>query len=356
MRGYRCGRRCGLKLKLASLGLALALIVALFGLCPQALEVSQLEFDLEVPPGGTATYSFVVGNNEEIVDDIRIYLIDWDRDLEGNHRFYEPGTLPRSNTAWITVSPSHFSLQPGERREVRFTIKVPADAEGTYWGMIMVEGRPRPQEGEEGMVMAVPRFGIKVYETPRGTAHRDGRITHMERLGLNPLTVLVEFENTGNAHLRVDGWVEIRDTWGETVRSLKIGRFPLLPGAKRRVRAIDTDGDGEPLPPGDYLALAVLDFGGPYLIAGQIPFKVEELHLRPIGEATAPPQDLDGDGLYEDINGDGQLTMDDVALLEANINSPEVQENARAFDFDNDGDADLDDVQVLKEMVEAQGG
>ncbi len=347
-------RGCGFKSKLAILGLALGSLGVIIALHLEALEVSQLEFDLEVPPGETATYSFVVGNDEDLVDDIRIYLADWDRDLEGNHRFYEPGTLPRSNTGWITVSPTHFTLRPGEQREVRFTITVPPDVEGTYWGMIIVEGRPRPQEGEEGMVMAVPRFGIKVYETPPGTARRDGRITYMERLGLNPLTILVEFENTGNAHLWVGGQVEIRDARGETIRTLPIGRFPVLPGAKRRVRAVD-EGEG-PLPPGEYLALAVLDFGGPYLVAGQIHFEVEELRLRPIGDATAPPQDLDGDGLYEDVNGDGQLTMEDVALLEAYIGSPEVQENARAFDFDNDGDADLDDVRVLKEMVEAQQG
>ncbi|MFQ6090121.1 MAG: dockerin type I domain-containing protein, partial [Candidatus Bipolaricaulia bacterium] len=106
---------------------------------------------------------------------------------------------------------------------------------------------------------------------------------------------------------------------------------------------------------GRYYALAVLDFGSPdYLPAGQLLFDVKELHLVPIGDSANPPQDLDGDGLYEDINGDGQLTLEDPTLLGFYIDSPAVQENARAFDFNNDGVTDFDDALALKSMVEGQ--
>jgi PKD repeat protein len=76
--------------------------------------------------------------------------------------------------------------------------------------------------------------------------------------------------------------------------------------------------------------------------------------LSPIGDAKAPPQDLDKDGLYEDVNADGKLSLEDAALLGLNIDKAVVQENARAFDFDNDGDADFDDVVTLKKMAEGR--
>jgi P pilus assembly chaperone PapD len=314
-----------------------------------ALEVSQIEFDLQVPAGGSGTYSFLVHNDEQITDDIKIYLVDWDRDAEGNHRFYEPGSLPRSNTSWITVTPTSFSLRPDEAREVRFTITVPPDVQGTYWGMIMVEGRPRPQEREGATVLVVPRFGIKVYVTPPWTGTSAGRITKVQRLGLNPLTFLIGFENTGDVHLRVSGEVQVLDGRGELVEKIAVAQFPILPGAVREVRA---SGSAPRPAPGRYYALAVLDFGSPdYLPAGQLIFDVPELRLVPIGGAASPPRDLDGDGFFEDVDGDGAFTSADPDLLEANLTTAAVQNNWPAFDFDNDGDADGEDVALLRGLL-----
>ncbi len=327
----------------------LLLTLAAVLLTSSALEVSQIEFDLQVPAGGSGTFSFLVHNDEQITDDIKVYLVDWDRDVEGNHRFYEPGSLPRSNTAWITVTPTSFSLKPDEAREVRFTITVPPDVQGTYWGMIMVEGRPRPQERGGTTVMVVPRFGIKVYETPPWTGTRAGRITGVQRLGLNPLTFLIGFENTGDIHLRVSGEVQVLDARGELVERIEVAQFPILPGAVREARARGSS----PRPaPGRYYALAVLDFGSPdYLPAGQLIFDVPELKLIPIGGAANPPQDLDGDGFYEDVDGDGAFTAADPDLLEANLTTAGVQNNWPAFDFDNDGDADGEDVALLRGLL-----
>lgn len=74
--------------------------------------------------------------------------------------------------------------------------------------------------------------------------------------------------------------------------------------------------------------------------------------LSPIGDSTNPPQDLDGDGLYEDINGDGELTSEDVSLFAFNIDSEVVQAHVENFDFDHDGDVDLDDARALATLVE----
>ncbi len=74
--------------------------------------------------------------------------------------------------------------------------------------------------------------------------------------------------------------------------------------------------------------------------------------LPPIGDSPNPPQDLDGDGLYEDINGDGRLTPEDVTLFAFNIDSPVIQSHVECFDFDRDGDVDLDDARALAALVE----
>lgn len=261
-------------------------------------------------------------------------------------------TVDRSNGDWLEVSPLRFRLNEGESQEVTFKIQVPQGAEGTYWGMIFVEGSPRLQEREGATVLAIERFGVKIYETVPGTEVLSGKITRLRKIEEDPLSFEVSFENTGNVQLRPSGRIDILSQTGNVVQTLLVEEFLLLPGAVREVRAV---GQSNSLPPGRYLALAVLDFGNPdYLTAGQLAFDVKELHLVPIGDSADLPQDLDGDGLYEDINGDGKLTLEDPALLGFYIDSPVVQENAKAFDFNNDGVVDFNDVVVLKSMVEEQ--
>ena len=65
-----------------------------------------------------------------------------------------------------------------------------------------------------------------------------------------------------------------------------------------------------------------------------------------------PAQDLDGDGLYEDVNGDGSPTIVDVQALFANLDSDAVQENVDLFDFNGDGEVDVSDVQALYDQIQ----
>jgi len=74
------------------------------------------------------------------------------------------------------------------------------------------------------------------------------------------------------------------------------------------------------------------------------------------GEETPPgalpggkgaPQDLDGDGLHEDVNGDGNANIADVRSLLNNRNNEMVQSNADAYDFTGDGKVGVSDVLEL---------
>lgn len=68
----------------------------------------------------------------------------------------------------------------------------------------------------------------------------------------------------------------------------------------------------------------------------------------------APPTDPDGDGLYEDVNGNGEFTIIDVANLLTEYEGPIVEQYAAAFDFSNDGRISIIDVaRLLNELVTA---
>ena len=72
----------------------------------------------------------------------------------------------------------------------------------------------------------------------------------------------------------------------------------------------------------------------------------------PLPGYTVLPTDPDGDGLYEDLNGNGVKDLNDVVLFFKNIVWMIANEPVAPFDFNKNGAIDLNDVVLLyKEMV-----
>jgi len=71
---------------------------------------------------------------------------------------------------------------------------------------------------------------------------------------------------------------------------------------------------------------------------------------------TDPPRDLDGDGLYRDINGDGEFTISDVQAFFDHRREDVVLNNAEYFNFagGDPPDVSLADVQALFEALIAE--
>ena len=67
----------------------------------------------------------------------------------------------------------------------------------------------------------------------------------------------------------------------------------------------------------------------------------------PVADFENAPTDPDGDGTYEDINGDGSVDVGDAQALFANTDAAEIQANPGAFDFNDDGSVNVGDAQAL---------
>lgn len=59
------------------------------------------------------------------------------------------------------------------------------------------------------------------------------------------------------------------------------------------------------------------------------------------------PNDLDDDGSYEDVNGNGEFDIGDVQSIFNALKTEEVQSNTAAFDFNGNSGIDIGDVQAL---------
>jgi hypothetical protein len=69
----------------------------------------------------------------------------------------------------------------------------------------------------------------------------------------------------------------------------------------------------------------------------------------------AAPTDPDGDGLFEDVNGDGRVGVGDVIALFNGLGTPAVDAHVDAYDFSGDGRVGVGDVVGLFDEVTATG-
>jgi len=262
--------------------LLIGLLIGLnFGFsCPALafITVSTFHIELEIPAGETNKGSFEVINTGEKRERVRVYLGDWNRDVNGNNHFYKTGTVSRSLSQWIEFSPREFELEGGQTRKVKFTVSIPKEKKGTYWAIFFVEGELRQveveREGQKITFGGAARYGIKIYQTDPATADKEGKITRLDVIPPNnqnsPIKVKLQFESTGNVHLKPTGRIEFRDETGKTIAQIKIKEFPILPGDKRILELTSKN----KLLPGKYVALAVIDFQGDHLVAGQRVFEI----------------------------------------------------------------------------------
>lgn len=71
----------------------------------------------------------------------------------------------------------------------------------------------------------------------------------------------------------------------------------------------------------------------------------------------SPIKDPDGDNLFEDIDGDGTLTLNDVQVLYQNLDSDTVQSNAALFNFSggDPSEVTIADLHALFEQIQSSG-
>ncbi|MEF8850524.1 MAG: dockerin type I domain-containing protein [Candidatus Bipolaricaulota bacterium] len=268
----------------------------------------------------------------------------------------ESGGIPveyvnRSAADWIDVDAGEFSLEPGESRRIPFSVLVPRGVNGTHWASIYVKSEPAAQDREGTTIVAIKRFAVKVYVTVPGTDKQEAYVTDFSAITRSIPKFELALENRGNVELEISGELRLRDETGEVVDSIEISSFELLPGYRRE---LTIEGEGATnLSPGKYNALAVLDYGGENKIGKSLSFRVKPLDLQPVGSSPSLPKDPDGDGLYEDIDGNGSLERIDALVFSFNFDKDSIQKNGRAFDFNLDGRVNMKDAEELMELVQS---
>ena len=232
------------------------------------LSVDRSEVFLRVGAGNERVALITVNNASTSSVQGIVRLEDWDRSPEGSNRWFPVGTVRGSCGARLNVFPLAVSLAAGASQVIRVSL---ADSVSSLpeecWNAVMVETMQPPSE-KRGVGFVI-RTAVKLYALPSKVS-RDGEITDMRvvRSGATD-SVEVWFKNTGTAHYIAKGKLEFRRADNSVAAEIEMPEYYILPGAHQRVRVALPK-----LTDGDYVGLAMVDFGGSEIAAMQLEHSV----------------------------------------------------------------------------------
>ncbi len=240
----RCAGVVGRASYLAAICIALAGVV---GVTPEradaanvdsqgAITLSPAVVDRSVAAGTVTEQRVTIGNStsERRVIEVRFQDIHDSGRQDGTYAATPPGTSPHGAGSWLSIPVSSVILEPGERRVLRVSINVPADAAGGSALAAMVV-RVRPTASSTVAVSTdITQLVLLTVQGPE--AHGGLRISASPTSKFrehSPLAWELRLRNTGNTHLLLHGKVHLHG-WGIDQRT-SIHSLVLFPGAERRI-------------------------------------------------------------------------------------------------------------------------
>lgn len=206
-------------LRYGVLGLALAAIAAPassfgIGLQPTTVEIS-------VQPGDRQRQVINLGNvHQEDTISLTLGLADWALDDAGQIQLAPPGDTDTSAANWVRFSPAFVTLRPGETEQIIVDMSAPirVDRQGDFrFALIASTLLPEERSGQSGVwkkYQIASLFYLTMGEAESHPAIKQAALTVSPE---GEQTILFDLENTGNAHARLRGEVEISGDSGETI-------------------------------------------------------------------------------------------------------------------------------------------
>jgi P pilus assembly chaperone PapD len=245
------------------------------------LLVDPLEVTLITANQTRVAGSFSVSNTTDEPVQATITRQDWDRVENGDNRFLPAGTSGNSCGAMLTASPLSIRVEPHTSRTIRVATQNGSALAKECWDIFFVEEIPHRATNSGNSLQYIFRTGVKVYVAPPNLA-RDAAVENMAveevpqtTLAANSPTnkrqIAISFHNTGGMHLLAKGRLEFRRLDNSLAMQVPIPEFATLPRAIRKLNIDVPTG----LAAGDYVVLALIDFGGAELVAGQIDYQAK---------------------------------------------------------------------------------
>jgi len=238
-----------------------------------SISVSPVRVEHLVKQGERGTDTISVTNDGTAFTRLRVSIEDWALTRDGNPMFMKVGKNPYSCADWIRINPVDFRVDPGQTREVRYTLTVPEGIEdGGFRVAIIFETVPDVVPGQKAkQVYLKGRIATIVYEVvgkPVPQGHANSLKADLKKEGMDFLLAL---QNTGKVHFRTKGSITVKDSDGSKAFEVELPDVPVLQESEREIK-VSYD---KPIPKGKYTATAVADIGKKELIGAETTFEIE---------------------------------------------------------------------------------
>jgi hypothetical protein len=238
-----------------------ALLLGLINLVPvsaagSGLNVTNALILANVNPGQTLVQKITVniGSNHPATD-ITVQITGVSQALDGGFILLDASqdTGAYSARTFVSVDKSTFQLQSGASQDITATVQIPQNVgAGGRYAMINIMTGPASGTG----VSMREAVNVPVYLTTNGSQiNYTGKITQVGAGNIvkgKPLSLFINFQNTGNCHFKIQGSLVVKDPQGKSLGTIAvpITSSSIIPGMTRQLLSVfNLNGD---LAPGIY--------------------------------------------------------------------------------------------------------
>ena len=242
--------------------------------------VGKLARHATVKPGDPFEGTILLKNPDAQPAEARVFQTDYLSDAEGRTDYAQPGSTPRSNAGWLTVTPTQVKLAAGESISVRYKGRVPVDAKlrGTYWSLIMIEplaaAPSSPHAGEKQVsvgLQTVVRWGVQIVTEMPGEGTRSLQmLSKCVEKAEGKRSLNLDIANNGERLLIPAVGVELFDCNGASIGRFDGTKTRIYPTCSTRAKIDLTN-----VPVGKYTAMVLLDSGGDQVMGAQYELAIE---------------------------------------------------------------------------------
>ena len=177
----------------------LGLFATLAGPVNAQFLVEQGKVNLTVSGGERINKSLLIHNTTAEEQRVKVYWEDFQYQppYDGAKKFFPVGTGVETSAAkWVSFSPQEFTLEPHGKKEIEYTVSVPAQFDSGHYGVLFFERASEPYKDQTGMSI-VTRVGSLFFIEPKDIEKK----ADLKNLKQDVATLTGEFHNMSSVIL-----------------------------------------------------------------------------------------------------------------------------------------------------------
>lgn len=212
-----------------------------------AAYITPPRFVVQATPGQPLRQVLEIQHVGQLKGNFRIYTSDWTLNADNSVTFNE-ALAADSCRPWVAIERRDLVIEPGARYRYRFEITPPPDTPARECRFaIMIEGLDATRAQGTLDLPVSGRIGVVVYASVGNAAPQlEIRATRVAVVNGRP-TAVIDVRNGGNAHGRLEGFVNGTDATGKRFEMAPADQ-PILAGETRTVAIRPVADEGKPAP------------------------------------------------------------------------------------------------------------